>query len=255
MTQHYGPLTVEVRPGAEAWVPPARWFQIVSGGLGGPQRVVFHPRSERDRAWAEDHAGAKPPGGRYSFRAYTLGPVTRIFVDDTETRASTGWLLLHELAHAVLNRAPRLAADLRSRPRPANYATSDAAHEAVAEEQVANRVADLVAPRLGGRPGLNRIWWRRRTKAHLGLSAEEHADKLAAWTLRLRSALAARSRATARGEAAALRRAEEDVGFWVGRLTGELLNSRGAKGAENEQSAAARALAEASGLRLAYAPA
>jgi hypothetical protein len=164
VTQHYGPLTVEVRPGAESWVPPERWFQIVSGGLDGPQRVVFHPRAERDLAWAEDHAGAKPPGGRYSFRAYTLGPVTRIFVDDTETRASTCWLLLHELAHAVLNRSPQLASDLRRQPRPADYTTSDTAHEAVAEEQVANRVADLIAPRLGGRPGLNRFWWRRRTR-------------------------------------------------------------------------------------------
>ena len=137
---------------------------VLGEGLLGPQRVVIHPRSERDRAWGEDHAGAKAPGGPYSFRAYTLGPVTRIFVDNTETRASVGWLILHELAHAVVNRAPRLAAELRSRPHPANYATSDAAHEAVDEEQVANRVADLVAPRLGGRPGLNRIWWRKRTR-------------------------------------------------------------------------------------------
>lgn len=251
----YGQLTVEIRPGAEAWVPPARWFRVIGENLPGPQRVVFHPRREREAAWAEDHKGRPAPGDAYSFRAYTLGPVTRIFVDDTETRASVGWVLLHELAHAVLNRFPRLAAELRSQPRPTDYATSDAAHEAVAEEQVANRVADLLAPPLGGRAGLHRIWWRKRTPTRVGLSPEEHGDKLPAWTLRLRSALAARARATRRNDAAALRRAEEDVGFWVGRLTGELLASQGAPGIEAAQRDAARALAATAGLRIGYATA
>jgi hypothetical protein len=250
----YGQLTVEVRPGAEAWVPPARWFRFFGDALPGPQRVVFHPRSERARAWAEDHPERKePPGHAYSFRAYTRGPVTRIFVDDTETRASTGWLLAHELAHALLNRVPSLATELRRHPRPERYATSDEAHEAVPEEQVANRVADLVSTRLGGRPGLNRRWWRARTPVQIGLSPEEHGDKLPAWTLRLRSALKARARAAARRDAGALRRAEEDIGFWTGRLTGELLASQGAPGVEAAQREAARALAEAAGLRLGYA--
>ena len=144
-------------------MPPARWFQFFGDALPGPQRVVFHPRTERERAWSEDHPGRKAPGHAYSFRAYTFGPVTRIFVDGTETPASAGWLLAHELAHALLNRVPSLAEALQHHPRPARYATSDAAHEAVPEEQVANRVADLVAIRLGGRPGLNRHWWRART--------------------------------------------------------------------------------------------
>lgn len=165
MTRTYGPLTVELRPGTEAWAPPERWFSILGQGLQGPQRVVYHPRSEREAAWAEDHEGRKVPGGPYSFRAYTLGPVTRIFVDPTETRASAGWLLVHELTHALLNRAPKTATPLRREPRPARYATDDDAHESVAEEQVANRVADLVAPTLGGKAGLNRHWWRRRTLA------------------------------------------------------------------------------------------
>ena len=161
-----GLLTLELRPGTEAWAPPARWMPVLGEGLLGPQRVVIHPRSERDLAWGEDHAGAKAPGGPYSFRAYTLGPVTRIFVDNTETRASVGWLILHELAHAVLNRAPRTAGPLRSQPRPTNYATNDTAHEAVPEEQICNRVADLLTVQLGGRPGLNRHWWRKRTRAY-----------------------------------------------------------------------------------------
>jgi hypothetical protein len=126
--------------------------------------VIFHPRQERKRAWREDHPGQNPPGNPYSFRAYTIGNTTRIFVDDTETRDSVGWLLLHELAHAVLNGTPHLARPLRRLPRPARYATDDAAHEAVPEEQVANRVADLLATRLGGQPGLNRPWWRAQTR-------------------------------------------------------------------------------------------
>jgi hypothetical protein len=47
-------------------------------------------------------------------------------------------------------------------PRPANYLTSDAAHERYPEEQMANLVADQLAPHFDSRPGLNRIWWRRR---------------------------------------------------------------------------------------------
>jgi hypothetical protein len=58
-----------------------------------------------------------------------------------------------------------------------------------------------------------------------GLPPEEHADRLPAWTTRLRSAVAARDRARQRGDAAALKRAQEDVWFWVGRLTCDVLSS------------------------------
>jgi len=162
-TARYGTITVTIRPGAERWAPPTRWWHALGAGLPCPQRVILHPRSERAAAWAEDHAGKKAPGGPYAFRAYTLGGVTRVFVDETETRASVGWLILHELSHALLNHT-QVANTLRAAPRPHDYATSDAAHERVVEEQVCNRVADLLAPRLGGKAGLERFWWRARTK-------------------------------------------------------------------------------------------
>ncbi len=162
MTHIFGLLTATIHPGAEPWTPPDRVWHAIAPGLLGPQHVSLHPRADRDRIWRLDHAGRPPPGGPAAFRAYTLKDLTRIFVDATETRASVVWLLLHELGHADLNRNPAVAKPLRSRPRPKDYATSDRAHEAVVEEQVCNRIADVLAPRFGSRPGLNRFWWRRR---------------------------------------------------------------------------------------------
>jgi hypothetical protein len=158
-----GDLTVKIHPGAEPWAPSASWWSAVAPGLLGPQTVSLHPRRTRNAVWAQDHKGRPAPGGPTSFRAYTLGAVTRVFVDDTETPASIEWLILHELAHATINRMPTVSTPLRLFPRPARYATDDDAHEAVAEEQVCNRVANLLAPRLGGQSGLDRHWWRART--------------------------------------------------------------------------------------------
>ena len=158
----YGTLSVTIRPGAAPWAPPTSWWRALGAGLPCPQRIIVQPRSERAAAWAIDHEGRTPPGGPYAFRAYTLGGVTRVFVDDTETRASVGWLIVHELSHAFLNHE-KVATALRAAPRPHDYATSDAAHERVVEEQVCNRVADILAPRMGGKAGLGRLWWRKRT--------------------------------------------------------------------------------------------
>ena len=59
----------------------------------------------------------------------------------------------------------------------------------------------------------------------LGIPPEEHADRIPAWTQRLRSAVAARNRAIRKNDAVALRRAQEDVWFWIGRLTCDVLAS------------------------------
>ena len=83
----------------------------------------------------------------------------------------------------------------------------------------------------------------------IGYTAIEHADKLAAWTLRLRSAVQARSRAEAARDADAVRRAEEDVNFWVGRLTGEVLASQDAPGFDAARKDAVLAILEARKVR------
>jgi hypothetical protein len=49
----------------------------------------------------------------------------------------------------------------------------DAAHEALTEEKLANAFADLMVAEahrrglLGGKPGLDRYWWRERTKGYV----------------------------------------------------------------------------------------
>lgn len=83
----------------------------------------------------------------------------------------------------------------------------------------------------------------------IGYTAIEHADKLEAWTLRLRSAVKARSRAEAARDADAVHRAEEDVNFWVGRLTGEVLASQDAPGFDTARKDAVLAILEARKVR------
>lgn len=133
--------------------------------LGRDVTVEYHPRSAVGEVWARDHGGQTLPVKPYAFRAYARGNKAVLFVDDTETRDSALWLLLHELAHLDLDNAPLVHRAYRSIPKAADYLRDDGAHEAHAEEQLANLVADQVAPALGGRPGLDRLWWRRRVAA------------------------------------------------------------------------------------------
>jgi len=104
----------------------------------------------------------RPPGKGHGYRAFAeRNGTVLLYVDETETKDSVKWLVLHELAHILVTAQPTLAETLRSQPRPSGYPKDDAAHEAVIEEQVANAYADLLAPV----PGLDRRWWRKRTQA------------------------------------------------------------------------------------------
>jgi hypothetical protein len=104
----------------------------------------------------------RPPGKGHGYRAVAeRNGTVLLYVDETETKDSVKWLVLHELAHILVTAQPTLAETLRSQPRPSGYPKDDAAHEAVIEEQVANAYADLLAPV----PGLDRRWWRKRTQA------------------------------------------------------------------------------------------
>ena len=140
-------------------------------GEAGPWTVSRYGCSRRgcssgtgSTALARGHGRQAIPG-TYAFRGYTRGNRVVLLSDATETPASLTWLLLHELAHVQVNNAPMLDKAFSSVPRPANYLTSDAAHERYPEEQMANLVADQLAPHFDSRPGLNRIWWRRRVRS------------------------------------------------------------------------------------------
>lgn len=152
--------------GAPEVLPPIRALALI-GSLPYPHTAVtveLVPRILVHRLWARDFPG-KPFPGEHAFRAYTRDAHVVILVDKTETQQSLIWLLLHELSHVAVNGAPALDAAFRSVPRPNGYLTSDAAHESWPEEQFANAVADRMAPLLGSQPGLNRLWWRQRTRS------------------------------------------------------------------------------------------
>jgi hypothetical protein len=154
----YYNLRVVQEPNTLDYVPEPEWLAR-TGRIAPPGTlVVFVRRPEH------------PLGKKYPYRAVATprpggGTSIRLFVDETETKDSVKWLLLHELAHALVTAQPTLAETLRAEPRPPGYPHNDAAHEAVFEERLANAFADRLAPV----PGLDRRWWRARTKT-LGYS-------------------------------------------------------------------------------------
>lgn len=120
--------------------------------------------------WSRDHGGQPLPIRKpYAFRAYSSNGRAVLFVDPTETRASTLWLLLHELAHLEVGNAGLLRDAYRSIPKPPDYLHSDDAHESYPEEQLANLVATRMLVELGlpARP-LDRRWWRQRVNRLTG---------------------------------------------------------------------------------------
>ncbi len=149
-------------PGVQVRVPRAA-LELLSRWLTEPVTIEVVPRAAVRQLWRRDNGGSRFPG-HYAFRAYTRDHHVRLVSDGTETSASLTWLLLHELAHVLVNESPMLNEALRSVPKPRGYLTSDAAHEAWPEEKLANLVADQFSCRVGSRPGLDRLWWRRRVE-------------------------------------------------------------------------------------------
>jgi hypothetical protein len=151
----YGNLTVATRPGAEDWVPGPEWLAWAGGFVPPHTEVVFARRKEGPQRYGW-RAVAQRPNGR-------KGTHILVLVDETETRDSIKWLLLHEFAHALVTANPTLAETLRAEKRPEGYPENDDAHEAVFEEGLANAFADRFAPV----PGLDRRWWRERTRKYV----------------------------------------------------------------------------------------
>lgn len=158
-------IKLRVHPDARRWRPSSQDLRAMGQGL--VQRSVtirLLPRSKVKADWKKNLDRGKPFPGYYAYRAYTRGTTVTLFVDETETPESILWLLAHELAHVAVNGAPMLHEALRSIPKPRDYLTSDEAHEAYPEEQLANLVADQWMVILGSQPGLDRLWWRKRVR-------------------------------------------------------------------------------------------
>ncbi len=161
----FGPITVISHGQPAVQIPAQVWSSLAGQSyLDTHVFVELIPRRLVRRLWARD-MGGKPFPGYYAFRAYTRGRRVVLLSDHTETPQSLTWLLLHELAHVQVNGSPLLDRALRSVPKPRDYLTSDAAHEAWPEEKLANLVADQLAPQFGSRRGLSRIWWRSRVQS------------------------------------------------------------------------------------------
>ena len=131
--------------------------------IGGDAVVEYHPRSAIRRVWASHHPGEPLPVPENSFRAWSRAGRAVLFVDSSETYESALWLLLHELAHLDLVQSPMISRAYRSIAKPANYLSSDRAHESHPEEQLANIVATTVLGLIGYEPvQYDRLWWRSR---------------------------------------------------------------------------------------------
>ncbi len=158
-------LTLCIVAGAEPWAPRAEQLAPLVELLNEPSTVVLWPR----RLGLEERRRIDPNGpapGFYAFRGWcpTGSTTAHLLVDETETRASIVWAILHELTHVVLPNVPLLTAAFRNIPKPADYHTSDKAHEDRAEERLANFIADCLAPKLGSGTGYDRAWWRARVR-------------------------------------------------------------------------------------------
>lgn len=157
----YGNLRVVTLPNAEDWVPEPSWLAWIGSFVPPGTNVTFKRRPE-------------PPVARpYRAVASRVPCAVTVLVDETENRDSVKWILLHEMAHALVTANPTLAETLRAEARLPGYPEDDAAHEALTEEKLANAFADLMIAEahrrglLGGKPGLDRYWWRERTRRYV----------------------------------------------------------------------------------------
>jgi len=131
--------------------------------VGNKIHLRIFPRRMVKTVWEYEKPLTPFPMKKYAFRAFARGSQITIFDDNTETKDSLSWLLLHEMAHVWVTRTPNLKEQFRSIKKPNGYLTSDAAHESSPEEQFANMMADQWFKEWYNRSGsFHRIWWRKQ---------------------------------------------------------------------------------------------
>lgn len=148
-------VRILVHPEARPWAPrleDQRKIQAFFGPKLDHAVVKILPRQVADQ-----ELGKKLPP--YSFRAFTRGPTSTVFVDATETPESVAFLVAHELAHQVVDTSPVLDQAFQDARVQTSEPWSDRFHERDAEE----RFCDGVAGRLLG-TWYDRTWWRGRTR-------------------------------------------------------------------------------------------
>lgn len=156
-------LTMFCHADASDWCPNGDIIQQLSAFFTKEVNVSIYPRHMLDVVWSKDHCGKPYEKDYYAFRAYAGKDYCKIFVDETETKDSVLWVMLHELAHIALASAPYLFRAYRHLTPP-DYFDSDEAHESDPEEQMANAMAMSWMDMLGyGKVSYPRHWWRQRT--------------------------------------------------------------------------------------------
>lgn len=158
-----GTITVFCHDDAVNWCPSNEIIDKLGALFTKEVRVEFYPRYLVGKVWSMDHCDKPYEKDYYAFRAYAGKDYCKIFVDETETGESVLWVLLHELAHIALADNKYLFRGYRNLTAP-DYFSSDEAHEADPEEQMANAIAKSWMEMLGfGRVEYPRFWWRQRT--------------------------------------------------------------------------------------------
>ena len=145
-------ITLRVHPDCEPLrIAPGDMEKMQRYFAGHDMEVRYYPRS-----LARDVTGIDLPP--YSYRAVTRGPISYVFLDDTETPKSVAWITCHELTHQLLRATPQVKRALMD-GRPTDAKPWDDRYHRLDPEE---RLADGVATRLIGQR-LDRDWWRART--------------------------------------------------------------------------------------------
>jgi len=151
----------------EDWTKPQKVDRELvnhfSNQVGGKVWLKVFPRRMVKTVWNFEKPITPFPPKKYAFRAFAKGSQITLFDDNTETKESLSWLLLHELAHVMVTRNKKLRIHFRTIDKPEGYLISDAAHESSPEEQFANMMADRWFKEWYNKPGsYHRLWWRKR---------------------------------------------------------------------------------------------
>ena len=182
-------LTMFCHVDATDWCPNGDTINKLSQFFTKKVNVEIYPRHMVETVWSKDHCDKPYEKDYYAFRAYAGKDYCKIFVDETETKDSVLWVMLHELAHIALASAPYLFRGYRHLT-PANYFESDEAHESDPEEKMANEIAVSWMDMLGyGKVCYPRHWWRQRTlmnRKEEPLLKVANYDKLRGYTKALR---------------------------------------------------------------------
>lgn len=146
-------FTLQVHPEAQPWQPSPQMLARLQSFFDEPSMTLhLLPRRLADSTLGK-------PNPKHTYRAFTRGRDSYVFVDPTETKESVAWIMAHELTHQMVDRSPTLEAAFHDAMVPGEDRAGDRFHHVDPEE----RFCDGIATNLVGKR-LDRDWWRARTK-------------------------------------------------------------------------------------------